>query len=55
MGRIIERYWPLTVALGVTWGVRYYLNTLVPAEINKIFGAFSSASLTVTTTLWASC
>jgi hypothetical protein len=51
MGRIIERYWPLVVALGVTWGVRHYLNTLAPAEANKVFGTFSSASLTVTTTL----
>ncbi|MBC6610701.1 hypothetical protein H8B15_07190 [Hymenobacter sp. BT507] len=51
MTRIIERYWPLTIALGVTWVVRHYLHTLAPAEANKIFGAFSSASLTVTTTL----
>jgi hypothetical protein len=51
MERIIERYWPLAVALGVTWGVRHYLNTLAPVEVNKIFGTFSSASLTVTTTL----
>lgn len=51
MGRIIERYWPLALALGITWGVRHYLNTLASAEVSKIFGTFSSASLTVSTTL----
>lgn len=35
----------------LTWGTYHHLTRLLPADAEKIFGAFISAGLTVTTTL----
>lgn len=51
MGRLIERYAPVLVALAATAGAYVYLLRLSTADINKVFGSFISSAVTITTTL----